>query len=213
MNRYVASALPLSLSLLVACGGKPAAKAPAAPVDPCAAGLHASGVTASAGTWDAVVAVADATTDTVCENSPCGPDESASFVGSTALAIKVAGGYLVIADVWDGNNHEPTLTFSRLGDLVRVSLDNELLGRDDVTLDDGTTTTATVVTGRVYTDLVVDPGSGKVLFRALCSVEEDRNSQATKLDRAGATFSYTGCEPGATSVSFTAEQAASCPSA
>ena len=56
INRLIL--LALSTTSLVACGGKPAAKAPIAVVDPCTAGLHASGVTVQAGTWDAVAVAA-----------------------------------------------------------------------------------------------------------------------------------------------------------
>lgn len=211
MNRLVL--LTLSTAALVACGGKPAAQTPVAVVDPCTAGLHASGVTVQAGTWDAVAVAAGATSADVCSETPCGPDQAYSWVGSAgALAVKVAGGYTVIGDVWAGLDAAPPTTLTRLGSLVHVAAYLETLGREEVVLDDGEETTATVVVDQTYVDYVIDPGTGKVLWMASCSVPGDDNSQPPKIDLAGATFSYTGCRPTATAVAFTADQAASCPS-
>lgn len=202
----------LGSATLVACGGKGGAKAPVASGDPCAAGVQASGVTGRAATWDAVgVAVGADSPEALCASSPCGPDEAVSFAGMSGLAIKVDGGYTVIGDAWDGLQGSPPLAVERLGDLLHVSLDLEELGREEVTLDDGSETSATVLIGHGYADYVLDPASGKVLWRAFCRVDGDAESRLPKVTRDGALFSYTGCAGDAPAVRFTAEQASACP--
>lgn len=199
-------------TLLLACGGTSSgARSAAAPADICAVGVHASGVTGKAASWDAVIAAAGSTADDVCSSSPCGPDQPYSFVGEAALAIKVADGYTVIGDVTDGMGR-PEATLTRLGELIHVALEQELLGRDDVTLDDGEQTTATVLLGRSHVDYVLDPASGKVLWRGSCTSGEHDSDRATVVTRDGSTFGYRGCIGAGPAVTFTADQASACPS-
>ena len=200
-------------ALLLGCGGKSAgAKSPTTSSDlVCAAGVHASGVTGKAATWDAVVVASGSTADDVCNHSPCGPDEPYSFVGETAVAVKVNGGYTVIGDVTDGFGGA-TAKLTELGDLRLLSVESDILGRDEVTLDDGEETTATVLLGRSHYDYVLDPASGKVLWRGSCTSGEDQSDHATVVTRNGAIFSYDGCIGKGPAVTFTAEQAAACPS-
>ena len=169
--RGPALALP-AVVLALACGGKGgAAKPPAPSGDPCAAGIHAAGITGRAATWDAVAAMVGSTADAMCQFGPCGPDEAVSFVGASPdelIAVKVDGGWTGIGDLWNSDEPQPTAKLTRLGDLGWLSLAFEQLGRDDVTLDDGTETTAPVVGCAPYVDYVIDPASGKALWRGAC---------------------------------------------
>lgn len=213
--RGPALALP-AVVFALACGGKGgAAKPPAPSGDPCAAGIHAAGITGRAATWDAVAAMVGSTADAMCQFGPCGPDEAVSFVGASPdelIAVKVDGGWTGIGDLWNSDEPQPTAKLTRLGDLVWLSLDFEQLGRDDVTLDDGTETTATVVVGRTYVDYVIDPASGKALWLGVCGGEGDE-WRPTVVSRDGDTFGYVPCSGPDVPVRFTAAQASACPAA
>lgn len=212
LRGVVAASAALSL---LACGGKGGgARGPATAADVCARGVHAAGMTARAASWDALVVVAGATAADACDHSPCGPDERVSFVGSGAeeqLAVKLADGWLALGDVWDGGIAVPTATVTELGDLWWVSVYAEITGREPVTLDDGEETTATVITGQTYHDFVIDPAAGKVLWRALCGGEGDE-FRPTVVTRDGDRFGYVGCDGPAEAITFTAGEAAACPS-
>lgn len=205
---------PIAALTVVACGGKGGgAKAPAA-VDVCAHGVHAAGMTARAATWDALVMVAGATAADACDRSPCDPDAPVSFVGrgpDEQLAVKLADGWLALGDVWDAGDAVPTATLTPLGELWWLSVYAELTGRDEVTLDDGETTTATVITGQTYHDFLIDPAAGKVLWRAVCGGEGDE-FRPTAVTRDGERFGYVGCDGASAPIGFTAAEAAACPS-
>lgn len=219
-QRRVVRSFVVSSMFAAACGGGGGGKgaampapALAAPQAVCAAGLHASGVTGRATSWDAVAMLASTSADAMCEASPCGDGEAVSFVGTApddVIAVKHDGGWTVIGAVWDSDEGVPQATVTMLGDARWLHLYFEELGRDDVELDDGTQTTATVVVGQTYQDFVLG-ADGKVLFRAVCGGEGD-DHRPTVIARDGDTFAYTRCEGDATPVRFTAATAAECPS-
>jgi hypothetical protein len=161
-----------------------------------------------------VAAFVSSSPDAMCESSPCGPDEPVSFAGSApddALAIKHAGGWTVIGDVWDSDEGQPDANVTALGDARWLHLYFEETGRDEVVLDDGTETTATVITGQRYEDFVID-ANGRVLFRAVCdSGDAESTDRPTVITRDGDTYAYVRCDGDPTPVRFTAEQASACP--
>ena len=205
------------LAVLAACGGKRGgAVEPGPSLDPCTAGLHAPGITARAPSWDALALVVSTTADSLCQSSPCGPDEPVSFVGSApddGIAVKVDGGWVVVGDVWDSDFDAPTARVADLGGgLLWLHLYLEETGRDEVTLDDGTETTATVIVAQTYDDFVIDQAQGKALFRAHCAAGEDGAAREPSLARDGDRFTYVPCLGDGAKVTFTAEQASACPS-
>ncbi len=202
-----------SLALIAACGGKSAPRPAALAIDPCTAGIHATGHTMRGATWDAIAMHLGARADAICESSPCGPDEPISFAGAAPddmIAVKVRDGWLGIPDVWDADEGVPQAKLTPLGDLVWLSLDFMQEGRDEVTLDDGTETTATVMVGRTFVDYVLDPATGKALWRGTCGGEGDA-WRPTVVTRAGDSFDYVPCSGPELAIRFTAEQAAACP--
>lgn len=199
---------------LAACGGGKGggAKAPSAAAFSCVGGVHSAGWSAKAATWDAVAAQVSSTPDAMCEEtSPCGEGEAVSFVGAPpddVMAVKVKDGWVMIE--WNGYDGNPTATVKDLGGLLWVHRYLEQLGREEVELDDGEQTTATVITGQIYDDYVIDPAAGKVLFHTHCGGEGEAERE-TVIARDGDTFRYTGCQGPAEPIAFTAAQAAECP--
>ncbi len=197
----VARTLPV-LVLVAACGGKRAAPSdPALAVDPCGNGVHAAGMSVKAATWDAVAVLSspDGRVDGVCAAKPCGPDEAVSFVGEAPdelVAVKVDGGWVAFADVWDAGKAVPEHRLTRLRDLLWLQLVME--------------PEAGKAAGWRYLDFVIDPAQGRVLWRAVCASEGD-TGHPTVVTRDGDSFGYVRCDQDVP-IGFTAEQAGACPS-
>ena len=103
----------------------------------------------------------------------------------------------------------PQARLTPLGDLLWLSLDFQQEGRDEVTLEDGTETSATVVVGRTFVDYVIDPATGKALWRGTCGGEGDA-WRPTVVTRDGDSFGYVRCSGPEMVIRFTAEQASAC---
>jgi len=209
---------------LLACGGS--AKAPpvvpaGAPAagDVCAAGIHVGPASRAAASWAEVATALGVAEDELCgSGSPCGPDEALSVVGAPdqgAVAVKLEGGYQVTQGLWAAYSQTPTIRVTDLDGLVHLAVAYEELGREEACLDgedpEAPCGTATVIVATSHDDVVLDPSSGQVVWRAACTVDGETAAHATTVTRDADGFLYTACMDGATVVRFTAAQAAACP--
>lgn len=222
LARTRASAFPiLVLTLATACGGGGARPAPASPTvaasgDVCAAGVRLPKVPTAAATWDDVRAALGDAAEGCRPEDGCGPDLAVSVVPEGgAIIVKSADGYHVATDLWEAYSAPPTVTTTALGDLTRVAVTWEELGREEV-CDEGVEEgsgdcgSATVVVSSNTFDAVVDATAGALVWQATCSIEGDLGAQPTAVTTTDDGFSYTPCTSGAAPVRFAMSAIAAC---
>lgn len=221
LARTRASACPLLvLTLAAACGGgaphpTTATPTPAASGDACAAGVRLPRPPVAAATWDDVRAALGDAAEGCRPDDGCGPDLAVSVVPEGgAIVVKRADGYHVATDLWEAYSAPPTVTLTALGDLTRVAVSWEELGREEV-CDEGVEEgsgdcgSATVVISSNTFDAVVD-ATGALVWQATCSIEGDLGAQPTAVTATDDGFGYTPCTSGAAPVRFATTALAAC---
>lgn len=218
--RLRAAALWSILLTVAACGGgaapKPTAPALVASGDACAAGVRLPRVPVAAATWDDVRAALGDAAEGCRPDVGCGPDLAVSVVPEGgAIIVKGADGYHVTTELWQSYSQAPTVTTTALGDLTRVAVTWEELGREEV-CDEGVEEgsgdcgSATVVVSSNAFDAVVDAKAGALVWQATCSVEGDVTFHAPAVAADDDAFSYTPCATGATTARFAVTALAAC---
>jgi len=218
--RLRAAALSSTLLTVAACGGgatpKPTAPALVASGDACAAGVRLPGIPVAAATWDDVRAALGDAAEGCRPDVGCGPDLAVSVAPEGgAIIVKGADGYHVTTELWQSYSQAPTVTTTALGDLTRVAVTWEELGREEV-CDEGVEEgsgdcgSATVVVSSNAFDAVVDAKAGALVWQATCSVEGDLGLQPTAVAAVDGGFRYTPCASGAAPVQFAMTALAAC---
>lgn len=174
----------------------------------------------------AIVDDATAKKESCEDKDECGPQKAASVLtrmedfGQVVLVKRAGGdGYWMFDNVWETFQVAVTHVFKPLGDTMRVGVNVPLYERvpfcEDGDEDDPENcTTATAEVGAHYTDHVIDPKTGTIVWTAFCELGESEVESGSdpKITREGDRYTYTSCTKGLPAVTFTAAHLATCPS-